>query len=131
MKLIKLRHDYYIVIDKGVEVASTKPIDEVKKLDLFEVRQLVANVSKIPEDLMAKFESLDPNLIQEVIRVYTTGYMQAEHVNRDRKYTDRDLIWALHQARHSSEYTIKEIVESLEPKLSWNVEFVGDKLKLK
>ena len=102
MKLIKLQHDHYVVIQNGVEIASTKPAKGVESLDLFEVRQIISNMSRIPEELKTKFESLDWDFMNEAIRMYTLGYMRAE-----------------------------EILKSLERKLSWNVEFIDGKLKLK
>lgn len=131
MKLIKLSHDHYTVVDKeGLEIASTKPTDSTIKLDLFEVRQLVSTVSKIPEHLKSMFETEDMSLVPEATLVYTMGYDKAMYHNREKKYTKEDLRQVIHEARSHHERTSEEIVEALEPKQSWNVELVDRKLKL-
>ena len=51
--------------------------------------------------------------------------------NMDKKYTEEDMQWALHEARHHQEHSIEEIIQSLQPKTEWEVEFVDGKLKFK
>lgn len=138
MKLIKLWPDHYVVMENRKEIASTKPEKGVLALDLFEVRQLVSNVSRIPEDLKSPFEILGQSVAQEVTKVYTIAYNNAEYANRDKKYTKEDLFEILldfiefqHPHEEPRGLTVSRFLETVEPRLSWNVEFVEGKLKLK
>ena len=62
---------------------------------------------------------------------FTYGYTQALDDNKDKKYTDDDVIAIVKKSREtglSAEYII---ISDYQPKSHWEVEFVDGKLKLK
>lgn len=62
---------------------------------------------------------------------FTDGYTQALDDNKDKKYTDDDVIAIVKKSREtglSGEYII---ISDYQPKSHWEVEFVDGKLKLK
>lgn len=62
---------------------------------------------------------------------FTDGYTQALDDNKDKKYTDDDVIAIVKKSREtglSAEYII---ISDYQPKSHWEVEFVDGKLKLK
>jgi hypothetical protein len=61
---------------------------------------------------------------------FTDGYTQALEDNKDKRYTDGDVIAIVKKSREtglSAEYII---ISDFQPKSHWEVEFVDDKLKL-
>ena len=63
---------------------------------------------------------------------YIDGYSEALEDNKEKKYTEKDMQWALHEARYHQQHTIEEIIEALhQPKTEWEMEIVEGKLKLK
>lgn len=143
---------------------STQPIEEgttihgiehkrwnhVKFIDLSEVKELIGEVDvekKAIKDLESYFGS---NLEltdrgRDWVEGYGIGYNQALEDNKEKKYTEEDIVKAIEMAREGIrvtrisewetekefDYNDYQIIQSLQPKTEWEVEFVDGKLKLK
>lgn len=69
---------------------------------------------------------------------FELGYNQALEDNKERKYTEEDMRKAMRFGSMRNKLTISELesslqqlIQSLQPKTEWEVEFVNGKLKLK
>ena len=108
-----------------------------KKLSLSEVKELTGevDVEKKLSEVFKKhghsFEIAIPEFKKDLISLYN----QCFEDNKDRKYTEEDMRKALSQAFMASQegyqITSDEIIQSLQPKIEWEVEIVDGKLKLK
>lgn len=138
---------------------STQPLEEmnhgnykskvfldIKPLYLSEVKELfgVVDVEKKAEIKYPKSEfwvgSNPSRLYDENAkdrRCFLEGYKQAIEDNKHKKYTEEDMRKAIEMARENHDYlhgyswNKEQIIQSLQPKTEWSVEFVNGELKLK
>lgn len=124
MKLIKLNEDHYILVDGPNK--KMFPTSEAKELiDVVDVENKAFRYTNRFTDYLSPKEF---NCMKES---YVSGYNQALEDNKDRKYTEEDMQLALYEARCRQEHSIEEIIQVLQPKTEWEVEFIDGKLKLK
>lgn len=98
-----------------------------KKLSLSEIKELLGEV-----DVEKKAQIQWGNVHRTGVLGYIDGYNQCLEDNKDKKYTEEDMQWALHHVTYHQELTIEQIIEALhQPKTEWEVEIVDGKLKLK
>lgn len=126
---------------------------KVRPLNIFEVKELIGEVNvekKASEYAINDFDDY-------AFCGYINGYNQALEDNKEKKYTEADLRKAIDMARDIKDnsahdvftvedisgctevctydwrnrYKDEEIIESLQPKTEWEVEFINGKLKLK
>ena len=64
-------------------------------------------------------------------RCFLEGYNQALEDNKEKKYTDEDIRKAFRLFFKNNMSEVDEIIQSLQPKTEWEVEFIDGKLKLK
>jgi hypothetical protein len=88
MKLIKINTDHYVVVDDddGTRTHSTIDIKGVLPLSLQEVKELIGEVDV--ETKVEKYTSHD-------MFWYKQGYNQALEDNKEKKYTEDDMIDAI------------------------------------
>ena len=60
---------------------------------------------------------------------YRNGYTQALEDNKDRKYTEEDVIRIVEKSRETG-LTAEYLIMTFQSKTEWEVEFVDGKLKL-
>jgi hypothetical protein len=141
MKLIKINEDHYVVKNNdGVITHSTKVAIEdywkIMELPLSEVKELLGEVDV---EKKAREEILYNDQKREW---WKQGYNQALEDNRDKKYTEAQLIWAIQEAYghgqndefddlNKVEKSIIVITNYLQPKTEWEVKFINGKLTLK
>ena len=133
MKLIKINTDHYVVVDDdGTRTHSTIDIKGVLPLSLQEVKELIGEV-----DVEKKAESyakdglvLDTPYANGLFYGYIKGYNQALEDNKEKKYTEEDVISIVKKSRETG-LTAEYLLLSLQPKTEWEVEIVDGKLKLK
>jgi hypothetical protein len=129
-----------------VDEAEGNIIPKIKPLYLSEVKELfgVVDVEKKAEIKYPKSEfwvgSNPSRLYDENAkdrRCFLEGYKQALEDNKERKYTEEDMRKAIEMARENHDYlhgyswNKEQIIQSLQPKTEWSVEFVNGELKLK
>ena len=117
-------------------IASTNKLNSVIFLNLSEVKQLLGEVDvRKKSDEYSKYETpdLDNDYLIGVsegqIDGYTAGYNQALEDNKERKYTEKDVIAIVEKSRATG-LTAEYIIQSLQPPTSWDIQFVNGKLKL-
>ncbi len=154
MKLIKINTEHYVVVDETIQPVndyyydssinkikntngaeygeashcwqithSTKGKYKEEYISLQEVKELIGevNVKKKTE----KYTSHD-------MFWYRQGYNQAIEDNKKKKYTEEDMWKAFEYGKTLDGYDwFGDLLESLQPKTEWEVEFVDGKLKLK
>ena len=128
MKMIKLSEDHYIVVDN--KEMHTIPTSEAKELIG------VVDAEKKGEKKYPKSEfwvgSNPSRLYDENAkerRCYIEGYNQALEDNKEKKYTDTDMVHAYKMGlMRLSDHRLKHYML---PKTEWEVEMVDGKLKLK
>lgn len=128
MELIKINKDHY-------------ELDGIKVTDrLSEVKELTGEV-----DVEKLFLKIQDDFIDEhddIFHYYSfvKGYTQALEDNKKKKYTEEDISKALSWGYHTAKDEANGIrslgygtrfIQSLQPKTSWQVEFIDGKLKLK
>ena len=123
-------------------------ITGVTAISLQEVKELIGEV-----DVEKKIISPYPMATQNDVdwcNGYQRGYNQALEDNKEKKYTEEDVInlfkefgienrnvpedessWIELQSEHIEEWIHNKLIQSLQPKTEWEVEIVDDKLKLK
>jgi hypothetical protein len=107
------------------------PIVGLCLIDEDELRELLGGVdlTKKAEEVFPYKETRTDYATDECRRIYKTGYNQALSDNKDRKYTEEDVIAIVEKSR-STGLTAEYLIQSLQPPTSWDVEFVNSKLKL-
>lgn len=103
----------------------------IKELPLSEVKELIGevDVEKKAEEYKDRKGSIPTTKLEdEIFKLgFKDGYNQALEDNKEKKYTKEDLRKALSQAFMASQegyqITSDEIVQSLQPKTEWEVEF--------
>lgn len=109
---------------------STKPLEGVSTLDLSQVKELIGEVDvekKAKDDCYNRHETYN----SEYIHAYIKGYSQRVEETKDKRFTEEDLRVIIAKARTFPQRTGTELIQSLQPKTEWEVEFVDGKLKLK
>ncbi len=139
-KLIKINTDHYVVVDDdGTRTHSTIDIKGVLPLPLQEVQELIGevDVEKKAETKYPKSEfwvgSNPSRLYDENAkdrRCFLEGYNQALEDNKEKKYTEEDVISIVEKSRETG-LTAEYLMLTLQPKTEWEVEIVDGKLKLK
>jgi len=111
---------------------STQPLgigwlQQVKVLSLFEVKELIGEV-----DIWQKFKEIDGSCQKGEYEhwLFESGYNQALEDNKEKKYTEEDVIRIVEKSRETG-LTAEYLLLSLQPKTEWEVEFIDGKLKLK
>lgn len=143
--LVKLNTDNLKKITHSTQPLNTNFNDwfDVQIITLSEVKELLGVV-----DVEKKANKQWGNVHRTGVLGYIEGYNQCLEDNKDRKYTQEDMltirneliafllkgdVTALDRVQAISKFTkwFDEYVESLQPKAEWEVEFVDGKLKLK
>lgn len=140
MKLKKINEEHYFVENNdGVITYSTKVAIEdywnVIELPLSEVKELLGVVDV---EKRAREEILYNEQKREW---WKQGYKQAIEDNKERKYTEAQLIWAIQEAYghgqndefdgvNKAEKSIIVITNYLQPKTEWEVDIINGKLTL-
>ena len=136
----------------GSNVGSTYTPSNVKYLSLGEVKKVTGEVDmeelelkyhqqliqrrEVAKNFRGQVAGNHPDMFtsREMLSMmegFTDGYTQALDDNKDKKYTDDDVIAIVKKSREtglSAEYII---ISDYQPKSHWEVEFVDGKLKLK
>ena len=117
-----------------------KGYDTILPINIDEVKDLIGEVD-VENKAKYKFPNDTPNGLKIGTssykqRGFISGYNQALEDNK-KKYTFNQITDAISMAREINgkesyyRYSMEEIVQSVEPKTEWKVEFVDGKLKLK
>lgn len=119
----------------GLTTANLKPDwTNVEFLPLSEVKELlgVVDVEKSMwyERNLQNPYPLDSPSNTGFNKGFELGYNQALEDNKEKKWTDEDVIKIVEKSRQTG-LTAEYIILSLQPKTEWEVEFVDGKLKLK
>ena len=105
----------------------------IKQLSLSEVKELLGEVD-VEKKANDYGESIG-NKNGTASFDWKRGYNQALEDNKDRKYTEQDIRFAYMQGynrgKDSNPNHMEAYIKHLQPKTSWEVEFIDDKLKLK
>lgn len=116
---------------------------KVRPLNIFKIKELIGEVDV---EEMAKTISIKQNGVEywDWQNGYIKGYTQALEDNKEKKYTEEDLRKAMVlysawitggapslRVAETAEQRIEQIIQSLQPKTEWEVEFVNGKIKLK
>lgn len=136
----------------GSNVGSTYTPSNVKYLSLGDVKKITGEVDmkelelkyhqqliqrrEVARNFRGQVAGNHPDMFtsREMLSMmegFTDGYTQALDDNKDKKYTDDDVIAIVKKSREtglSAEYII---ISDYQPKSHWEVEFVDGKLKLK
>ena len=110
----------------------------IQKEPLSEVKELLGKVD-VERMAFGQYGGGENNV---TIDAFIDGYNQAIEDNKDKKYTEAQLIWAIQEAYghgqndefdgvNKAEKSIIVITNYLQPKTEWQVEFIDGKLKLK
>ena len=100
---------------------------KVKPLNIFNVKELIGEV-----DVAFERYPIIENDKEHNDRNYyrRSAYYQALEDNKEKKYTEEDVIAIVEKSRATG-LTAEYIIQSLQPKTEWEVEFLDGKLKLK
>lgn len=104
--------------------------DKIQQLPLSEVKELLGEC--IADEKAIEWYNGHPKYDSSFIAdpySYKEGYNQALEDNKDRKYTEEDMRKAMELYKNTS-IPLDDIIQSLQPPTSWDVEFVDGKLKL-
>ena len=102
--------------------------NEVYYMPLSEIKELIGEV-----DVEKKATEYANTFIGEESTAdvdYKAGYNQALEDNKEKKYTDEDVIRIVEKSRETG-LTAEYLMITFQPKTEWEVEFVDGKLKLK
>ena len=132
-------------IPKGMMV-----IEGIKRLSLQEVKELIGEVDvealeiryyqqleqrrEVAKNFTGQVAGRHPDMfghseVHNMVRGYLEGYNQALEDNKDRKYTDEDVIRIVEKSRETG-LTAEYLIMTFQPKTEWEVEMVDGKLKL-
>ena len=130
-------------------------INELYYIPLEEVKELIGEVDvekKAEKFIGCEYEDIEDNIDQIGYDSFIRGYNQALEDNKDKKYTEEDMInafregtnaGALHErfsdydngdyeeAEQYSEQYEESFIQSLQPKTEWEIEEIDGKFKLK
>lgn len=113
---------------------------KVRPLNIFEVKELIGevDVEKKSYDILKGFV-----ITKDERRYFELGYTKALEDNKEKKYTEEDIRDVVRLALEDAEKSViwskewypnklaDKIIQSLQHKQEWEVEFVDGKLKLK
>ena len=111
------------------------PLSEAKSL----IGELVAEKRADDYGFQVPYDGSNSFYDKEKIKHYLAGYNQALEDNKEKKYTEDDLRKAIDIAQKESwdeggylgkEHEPDEIIQTLQPKTEWDVEFVDGRLTL-
>jgi len=133
----------------GLTTANLKPDwTNVEYLPLSEVKELlgVVDVEKKAHNWSTRQTTRSTDYWRSMVSTYVEAYNQALEDNKEKKYTEEDMRKAIEIAQTTSyvstqlfsdqssvkhNFSAEEIIQSLQPKTEWEVEFIDGKLKLK
>jgi hypothetical protein len=107
-----------------------------KKLSLSEVKELlgVVDVEKKAEKWHNSVDSTYPDVWnrrkESYKAAFESGYYQALEDNKEKKYTEEDVIKMIEKSRTTG-LTAEYLILAHQPQTEWEVEFIDGKLKLK
>ena len=132
---------------------STQPLNtkfndwfDAQIITLQEVKELIGEVDvekkayRFRRDYQDSFEWMNECIMNDAMHRqegYKAGYNQALEDNKEKKYTEEDLrktVWEAIKIALNEDFSEKkynEIIQSLQPKTEWEVEFENGVLKLK
>ena len=110
---------------------STQPLDERRywgkvmplTLTISEIKELLGEVDKVVYHNMTLEQMFWAGHYD-----FVKGYNQAIEDNKEKKFSEDDISYAI--GLYLENKSIKEIIQSLQPKTEWEVEIVDGKLKL-
>lgn len=153
--------DYWLLRKEYKKIThSTQPLDSKGywgkvmplTLTIFEIKELIGevDVEKIAEEIYSEFpnnpkEHPEWHYNKDVHcykkrKAFIKGYNQALEDNKEKKYTEEDIKYAIIFGYNKRTFDVEKImnsqtdeefIKSLQPKTEWEVEFVDGKLKLK
>lgn len=114
-------------------------MEGLKRLSIQEVKELLGEVDVEKKANEEYKDNLHNPFFTAAPMGYIKGYNQALEDNKEKKWTDDDIVKAIEMARISSvnslrtlyHYNEQEVFKSLQPKIEWEVEITDGKLKLK
>ena len=109
--------------------------DKIQQLSLSEVKELLGEVdvkkkAKNHLDEQHNNEDIAHPELYDAYNSYLKGYNQALECNKDKKWTDADVIHIVAKSRQTG-LTAEYLMISLQSQTEWEVEFADGKLKLK
>lgn len=109
--------------------------DKIQPLSLLEVKELLGevNVNDKAEQWIEKNShrwSNNNNEVGDNYGSFKAGYNQSLEDNKDKKYTEEDVINIVKKSRETG-LTAEYLILSRQPKTSWDIEIIDGKLKLK
>jgi hypothetical protein len=109
-------------IPKGMMV-----IEGIKRLSLQEVKELIGevDVEKKAKEYVGWWDEHD----DQDVKLFTRAYYQALEDNKDKKYTEEDVIRIVEKSRETG-LTAEYLIMTFQSKTEWEVEMVDGKLKL-
>jgi hypothetical protein len=121
---------------------STRPFGgSATAISLYEVKELIGEVyvEKKAEEYFNAYDNTEHT--EGLITGFEHGYNQALEDNKEKKYTEKDVIKAIlygmkkgldvGKIDETDNDWVRNYVKSLQPKTEWEVEMVDGKLKLK
>lgn len=108
--------------------------DKIQQITLSEVKELIGEVD-VEKKAEEEYPTYDGDLLgiannQKRSRIdFIKGYNQAIEDNKDKKYTEEDVIRIVEKSRKTG-LTAEYLLLSLQPKTEWEVEFIDGNLKL-
>jgi len=131
MKLVKLLSDYFVIKDGDTTVASTESTDNVQKLSLLKIKELIGE-PRSRELFLEDLKNRDIHPLEKLgtMKGFMLGWGLCEGENQDKKYTEKDLRKAMRLFHERELKTIDDVIQSLQPRTEWDVEFVDGELRL-
>jgi len=131
MKLVKLLSDYFVIKDGDTTVASTESTDNVQKLSLLKIKELIGE-PRSRELFLEDLKNRDIHPLEKLgtMKGFMLGWGLCEGENQDKKYTEEDLRKAMRLFHERELKTIDDVIQSLQPRTEWDVEFVDGELRL-
>jgi len=146
---IKITHSTQPIESIVTSVENDEPFVEymfskIKEYPLFVAKEIAGGVDvnekayKYAIDYRCPATNDQEYCKHDIISAYNNGYSQALEDNKDKKYTDEDMLNALYSMWYKAkdgDFNIKEAVKAsidyVQPKTEWEVEIVEGKLKRK
>jgi hypothetical protein len=122
--------------------------DKVTGLNLSDIKEVIGEVDVINKAMKFSNDPFEGAFDDNKYHIgkeigYIAGYNQSIEDNKEKKYTEEHLIWAIQEAYADGrdeaddvlyqqvEGSVKTILNYLKPKTEWEVEFINGKLRLK
>jgi len=127
MKMVKLTEDHYVLVDDTRKEMYTIPTSQAKEL---------LGVVDVHKKALAFTKEIGGTHEQGL--AFIDGYYQALEDNKERKYTNKDIVTAIAfgfsicRKENRAPFDIEQVefIQSLQP-AEWEVEFIDGKLKLR